>query len=492
MLGKRNFRFLEEKIREFDKLSDSDKNKIYCSLPDQFDESSLMLKSGVDNFRVGNYSGAILQFEKYAAQCFENPSFICLLSDSYSQIGNQEYSIRILQKYISNKQFDINVHKKLALHLRQAGLITEAVEIYRGILNIVPNDIESMMQLSNFYIIEQCYTEAIKYLNHLLRYFPLDIKYNLVLGLCYVETGKYREAIAVLESIHLRNPNSDEIAASLGGAYFYSGNYQKAIEYYNMAIELDSDKTDNILNLAICYEKTNTIEKAIEILQQIPDNLCDKNIKCTLTRFLIKAGNFICAADEIKLLQKEDPEMATELFENMLLEHSKRTQKTEPTEPKRARTFLRGIEIYVHLKNSGNTYHYINIPGGLNGNPFRDYVESGKWRFENYEISSDKSLYSPDCVEIEKFISFVDAKCKTEPPQSQRPTPLKNEKYYRNLLDVASSSTLSEIKSAYKKKLKLYHPDKVASLGKELQELALSMTKDITEAYDFLKKRKLF
>jgi len=47
------------------------------------------------------------------------------------------------------------------------------------------------------------------------------------------------------------------------------------------------------------------------------------------------------------------------------------------------------------------------------------------------------------------------------------------------------------IKSAYKQRMMEYHPDKVNNLGKELQNLAENKTKEINEAYEFLKKSKI-
>lgn len=61
-----------------------------------------------------------------------------------------------------------------------------------------------------------------------------------------------------------------------------------------------------------------------------------------------------------------------------------------------------------------------------------------------------------------------------------------------NVLGISESASTDEIKSAYKIKIKEYHPDKVSTLGKELQELAKTKTQVINSAYEFLKKEKGF
>ncbi len=56
------------------------------------------------------------------------------------------------------------------------------------------------------------------------------------------------------------------------------------------------------------------------------------------------------------------------------------------------------------------------------------------------------------------------------------------------VLELSKNSSIDDIKAAYKNKIKEYHPDKVNSLGKEIQELAQRKTQDINEAYSILRK----
>ena len=55
------------------------------------------------------------------------------------------------------------------------------------------------------------------------------------------------------------------------------------------------------------------------------------------------------------------------------------------------------------------------------------------------------------------------------------------------ILGIESSVTNEEVKRAYRKMAKKYHPDKVAHLGKELQELAEEKFKAVNNAYKDIK-----
>lgn len=66
----------------------------------------------------------------------------------------------------------------------------------------------------------------------------------------------------------------------------------------------------------------------------------------------------------------------------------------------------------------------------------------------------------------------------------------KSDAEYLAIFGLSPGATNDQIREAYKKMISQYHPDRVANLGKELQELATKKTKDITEAYQTLKKRR--
>jgi len=52
------------------------------------------------------------------------------------------------------------------------------------------------------------------------------------------------------------------------------------------------------------------------------------------------------------------------------------------------------------------------------------------------------------------------------------------------VLGVPASATRVEIIAAYKLKISQYHPDKVANMGEEIQDLANRRSKEINAAYD--------
>ena len=58
------------------------------------------------------------------------------------------------------------------------------------------------------------------------------------------------------------------------------------------------------------------------------------------------------------------------------------------------------------------------------------------------------------------------------------------------ILEISPSASDSEVKKAYRKMANKYHPDKVAHLGKEMQNIAEEKFKAVSEAYQEIKKSR--
>ena len=57
------------------------------------------------------------------------------------------------------------------------------------------------------------------------------------------------------------------------------------------------------------------------------------------------------------------------------------------------------------------------------------------------------------------------------------------------VLGVARDAPMAEVRRAHQRMVQQYHPDQVAHLGPELQELAERRTKEINAAYSAIKRR---
>ncbi len=56
------------------------------------------------------------------------------------------------------------------------------------------------------------------------------------------------------------------------------------------------------------------------------------------------------------------------------------------------------------------------------------------------------------------------------------------------ILEVSQGATKNQIVTAYKQKIRQYHPDKVAQMGAEIRDLAEFKSKQVNAAYDYAMK----
>ncbi len=66
------------------------------------------------------------------------------------------------------------------------------------------------------------------------------------------------------------------------------------------------------------------------------------------------------------------------------------------------------------------------------------------------------------------------------PPHSESGPP----RMWHEVLGLSPGATSAEVREAYRRLIIQYHPDKVASLGPELQRLAEDKSREITSAYN--------
>jgi hypothetical protein len=129
-----------------------------------------------------------------------------------------------------------------------------------------------------------------------------------------------------------------------------------------------------------------------------------------------------------------------------------------------------GMNLHFHVSNLSYAQQF--------GQALSDYI---CYYQESHRISSSKTSSSPQ---------QSSAYQKQEQPKTETPKETVHESPY-TILKVSPDASQDEIVAAYRQLAKMYHPDKVAGLAPEFQELAEKHMKAINAAYEQLKKHDL-
>ncbi len=98
--------------------------------------------------------------------------------------------------------------------------------------------------------------------------------------------------------------------------------------------------------------------------------------------------------------------------------------------------------------------------------------------------------YAGEIQSDEKLKKIIDdlGKDKKRASDSSKEDANPNNPFY--ILNINETASFSEVKKAYFKIIKEYHPDKTTNLGKELRGLAEKKSKQINSAYEQIKKMR--
>jgi predicted Zn-dependent protease len=93
-------------------------------------------------------------------------------------------------------------------------------------------------------------------------------------GYSYIRQGKYDIALPFFEALVILNPDSAYDAQALGALYLQTNQPEQAIKYLDRALQLDTDHSPTLLNLAKAFFMAKKNDEGIrlaKVLQNDPN-----------------------------------------------------------------------------------------------------------------------------------------------------------------------------------------------------------------------------
>lgn len=219
---------------------------------------------------------------------------------------NYSQALDILEEIIFDDENNIEAHFKKGECLLLNNEHTSAIDEFKLIIELVPDNLNAHLNLVKAYIGSYYFNEAMETLEELEKINPDYEKEEVILlmAICYKELDNIEKANENLVKVIEINKNKWEAFNLLGKIQFDEGNYFKAIEFLEKSYQIKKDPI-SLKDLIDCYSNIENYEKSIEcceiFLKEFKDHEDINDIKFNKSSNL----NYLGLYDESIILLKE-------------------------------------------------------------------------------------------------------------------------------------------------------------------------------------------
>lgn len=162
------------------------------------------------------------------------------------------------------KNIEIKQILTLAYENHKKNNLKLAESLYKKILVIDPNHIDTNYLLGTLILQKRNFDEAIKVLNKVISFNPnhANAMHNIAYAL--IETGKHKEAEKILYNVLKIKPDHVDAHYNLGNIYKYFAEFEKAEKFYKKAIQIYPKNAKAFNNLGNILKDLGKFDEAIK------------------------------------------------------------------------------------------------------------------------------------------------------------------------------------------------------------------------------------
>ena len=198
---------------------------------------------------------------------------------------------------------DIRSQREKAMRYTRRSEFEKAVEIYKQLIESMPEDHRSVAALAKLYTKQEMHDEAISTWHSLLKVDPENTQYRSELVEAYRAAGSFPEALEIVQKLIEENPSIDYYS-QLALVYMVEDRFDDAVAAYGKAIELDPNNSRVYKDLAQLYAETGDLDTAEKIyktaLQLTRDNRSRRIINVQLAEVYIQQSELDDALRKMK------------------------------------------------------------------------------------------------------------------------------------------------------------------------------------------------
>ena len=233
---------------------------------------------GDNYFKEGKFDEAITEYKK-ALEIKPRDDILNKLGQAHQQkrlAGKSEEQPAKIDTFKSKKTLDEmpGLEREQDLSIEELydrgisyydkGMIDKAIEEFKEVLELDPDDIETHYHLGNAYADKEMFDEAISIYKKVIEKNPEFIDAYLSLSTLYLDMDMVDEAISLCNQAISANPDDSFLCFHLGEAYVRNEQYEEAITAFNKAISINPMDPETQYRLAESYYETKQYDLALK------------------------------------------------------------------------------------------------------------------------------------------------------------------------------------------------------------------------------------
>jgi tetratricopeptide (TPR) repeat protein len=234
--------------------------------------------------------------------------------------GKYEKAVDAFREVVRLEPDDASAWDDLGLAYGGLRQYDQAIHAYQEVIRLQPEDDDAWYNLGNTYSDLRQYDQAVRAYKEAIRLKPDNTAAWINLGIAYSDLRQYDQAIhAYQEAIRLK-PEDDDAWNRLGDAFLGLNQIDQAIRAYQEAIRLKPDYANSWINLGSAYFILSQYDQAIRAYQEAirlkPEDAYAWN---NLGASYAHQGDRAKVLQVYEKLKQINPEVADKFFRNFVL-----------------------------------------------------------------------------------------------------------------------------------------------------------------------------
>ena len=288
-------------------------------------DSNLQLILGHLYKRLGKETEAVSAYQRAVELKPENYYSHFALGKFYASLRNNEEAIQALTtaSKLSVQAQNVppeeltEIYKALGHAYFQRDKVDEAIQAWKKITEIDPDDIFARIEIADLFIEQELFSQAISQYNAIIQ-LKKDDAYRVCLsqreiGNIHEARGDFQEAIKSFDTaLSLTAPGNwlrKDLQHRIIGIFAADGNWEGLIKYYQEKLEVTPNEPELLGLLAAAYIENQQVDEGISTYKKgIELAPTDTNLRLNLIATLRNIEKFDDAAAEYEVLSEQSPD----------------------------------------------------------------------------------------------------------------------------------------------------------------------------------------